>query len=383
MKMDLTILLILIVLTALLAMGLLLAFRKRPIAQKEESLVDYIEGLNVLLRGDHQTALKKFREAVVKDSNNIDAYIKIGDLLREKGDIQKAIKTHQFLTVRRGLSQKQQIEILKSLAQDYQSAKDYDRALEIIEQILDLDKNNLWAHELKLKIFEQMEAWNNAFREYKNIMKLKGSVQNGRLALYKVYEGLKLSESGNEKEARARFKDAIKIAPEDPPGYIYLADSYIKENRKREALKVLKQFMEKVPSHSELAFERLKKMLFEEGAFGKIENIYLDILEEQPDNLPARFALAEIYEKKGDVTRAIELCTEILKREPSNKKARRHLVRLYHKAGKDHEAVEQALQLFTETSENQTVYRCKNCDYQSTELFWRCPECFEWETAII
>lgn len=380
--MDFTTVLVLIILSALVGLGVNYFFQKRPTSKLEKAAVDYTEGLNLLLSGKQKSALKKFRDSVTKNSNNIDAYLKIGDILRDMGQVERAINVHIYLTVRSGLNPNQQQEILKSLAKDYQAAKQFDKALEVINKVLEEDKMTLWAREMKLHLHEQKQEWDKAFQAYKDLKKLKADFKNGRLALYKVQEGLQLINFGKEKEARNRFRDAMKIDPNSPPAYIYLADSYKRENRKGDALKILKQFVEKVPEQSYLAFERIKELLYEGGVYGEIENLYLDIIDSQPENLTARLALSEIYEKKGELDKAINTCLEVLEKDPLNKTAKQYLVRLYHNSGKDDEAVKQALDLIDELLKKKERFQCELCDYESEEPFWRCPNCFEWETFI-
>ncbi|RMF63454.1 MAG: tetratricopeptide repeat protein, partial [Calditrichaeota bacterium] len=104
-------------------------------------------------------------------------------------------------------------------------------------------------------------------------------------------------------------------------------------------------------------------------------------IESQPDNLAARLALAENYEKKGDLQKAIRVCKDVLERDPGNKAAKKYLVRLYHVGGQDAEALDLALALIDESLQQKDNFRCKVCGHESDELFWRCPVCHEWETA--
>ncbi|MFQ5824605.1 MAG: tetratricopeptide repeat protein [bacterium] len=380
--MDFTSVIIFILLSVIVALGLIYLFQKRPASRLDEAAIDYTEGLNLLLLGKQKSALKKFKNAVTKNSNNIEAYLKIGDILRDMEQVERAINVHKYLTVRSGLTLHQHQEILKSLAKDYQAAKEFDKALGVINKIIEEDKKNLWAHEMKLQLYEKKEEWDKAFLAYKELKKLKAEFKNGRLALYKVQEGLQLIDHGKDKEAQNRFRDAMKIDPKSPPAYIYLADSYKRENRKSDALKILKHFIEKVPEHSYLAFERIKELLYEGGVYGEIENIYMEIIDSQPDNITARLALSEIYEKKGELEKAINTCLEVLEKDPLNKTAKQYLVKLYHESGNDVEAVKQALALIEESLNKKEKFRCELCGYKSEEPFWRCPVCFEWETFV-
>lgn len=380
--MDYTLIFTFVLLGAAIAFGIIFLFKKKPPTALDEATTDYTEGLNLLLAGEREAALKRLREAVTKNSRNVDAYLKIGDILRELGQVDRAINVHKYLTVRSGLSPKQREEIMHSLAKDYEQAREFDKGLEVLNQVLEENKHAVWAQEMKLRLYELKEEWDNAFQTYKELRKHRGESRNGRLALYKVQEGLQLIQNGKERDARARFKDAIRIDPNSPPAYIYLADSYRRENRNSDALQVLKEFVERVPSQSYLAFERIKDLLFEGGVFGEIENVYLEIIEIQPNNLMARLALAEIYEKKGELEKAIAVCQDVLEKDPANEIAKKYLVRLYHEAGDDEKSVSQALNLINESLKHKEMFRCKECGHTSPEPFWRCPQCLEWETFI-
>ncbi len=347
--MEATVILLFVILSAVAALVVLLLFKKKPESSADQASVLYAEGLNFLLSGEKSLALEKLRQVVVHDSQNIDAYLKVGDILRELGQNQRAINVHKYLTVRAGLSLKQQRDILYSLALDYKAAGDYDKALNVVDRAIEQDRSVDWALDMKLSIYEALKDWPKAFQTYKDAKPKNGEFKRTRLARYKVQEGAQLLRDELGKDAQARFKEAIKIAPDFPHGYIFLADCYLKDDRKSEALKVLKEFVEKVPAQSFLAFDRIKQLLYDGGVYGQIKNLYLDIIKSQPDNLMARLALAENYEKKGELGSAIEMCQEVLDKEPGNKPARKHLVRLFHKSGDNDEALRFALELIDES----------------------------------
>ena len=66
-----------------------------------------------MVRGDTRTALSHLRDVVKQDTNHIDAYLQMGDILREEGNAEAAIKIHQSLTVRPNLSNEIKREIHK------------------------------------------------------------------------------------------------------------------------------------------------------------------------------------------------------------------------------------------------------------------------------
>src|SRR2546428_3989042 len=60
----------------------------------------YQYGLAALLRGEKEEALDAFTETVRIDTDNVDAYIHLGNLLREMGEPARALHIHRELTVR-------------------------------------------------------------------------------------------------------------------------------------------------------------------------------------------------------------------------------------------------------------------------------------------
>ncbi|HIC38601.1 MAG TPA: hypothetical protein EYO79_03925, partial [Candidatus Marinimicrobia bacterium] len=94
--------LLLIAVIVLIAAGIAAAVYFRPKKPRRfESL--YTDALNAIVRGNSKTALKLLRDVVKQDTNHIDAYLKMGEILREEGNSQQAIKIHQSLTVRPNL----------------------------------------------------------------------------------------------------------------------------------------------------------------------------------------------------------------------------------------------------------------------------------------
>ena len=104
----------------------------------------YTEALSALINGEKIKAMNKLREVVKHDTDNLDAYLKLGDIYREYGKYLQALRVHQSLTVRKGLTNYQKLSIWKSLLQDYRLLKEWDKAIKHSEMITELDKNNMW-----------------------------------------------------------------------------------------------------------------------------------------------------------------------------------------------------------------------------------------------
>jgi len=351
--------------------------------QKKDSNVEYTKALNYLITGEKNKALQKLRETVRLDTNNIDAYIKIGDILREQGSPDRAIKIHRGLTIRPELRSSHKITILESLIKDYQAAEKYDLAVQAGQKLLEITNHDAWAEEIMLQLYEGARDWEKAYETLKKIQKLRGQKNSQLLALYKVESGLKLIEQGKERDGRIKFREAIKLDKKCPPAYLYLSDSYIRENRYSDALTELERFSTQTPQLSYLGFARIKDILFHEGIFGEVENIFESLLQKNPNIESIRFQLADIYERKGELEQAIQLCLEALEQNPGSQQAKRYLAKFLAKKGETEEALQYALDLTENLMNNkEEQFACKKCSFVSNEPKWRCPQCHEWNTFL-
>ena len=69
----------------------------------------YTEALHALLSGDKNRAMQRLRETVQGDTNNIDAYLRLGDLHFDLGDSARGLKIHRMLTLRVDLTKAQRM----------------------------------------------------------------------------------------------------------------------------------------------------------------------------------------------------------------------------------------------------------------------------------
>ncbi|MFZ5515674.1 MAG: tetratricopeptide repeat protein [Candidatus Zhuqueibacterota bacterium] len=371
-----------IIVAIILIVATLRMLTKKPKQKKEDSAA-YTTALNFLIMGKRKEALEKLREAVRLNTSNIDAYIKIGDILREEGMIDRATKIHRGLTVRRDLKPAHKNEILRSLIKDYRASQKYDRAIAVCKKLLELTNSEILAQETLLMLYEDSKDWDNAVDVAKKIQKEKGEKNGKMLALYCVEAGLVCVEKGKERDGRIKYREAIKLDKTCPSAYLNLADSYIREERLDDALVELQRFIRNSPKYSYLGFQRMKDVLFKIGNFGEIENIFQTLLKENPDNEDIRFSLSEIYEKKGDVQRALKLCERELDRNPESKQAKRYLAVYTARLGKKDKALNMALELLeTLLDKKEDNFVCKSCGYISREPKWHCPQCSAWDSFI-
>ena len=296
--------------------------------EKSESSL-YIEALQDLLDGNQGTAFSKLRQVVAEDSNNLDAYLRLGQILRENKRPERALQVHKDLTLRGGLSVADKVTILKQLALDYKDLNDPDMAEAALREMIELHPQNHWARVNLLELHKKAEKWDEAYDTAAAILKLESNKSKKPLAVFKHHQGEQQYKKKEFHKARVLFKEAIGLDPSFVPAYLAIGDSYYEEKRSEDAVNFWNKLIAAVPDQGHLVIDRLKKTLFDLGRFGEIAEICERILKHSPKNLEARLTLAELFEKKGDLDAAEEILAQIVEDSPQDLKSIIELIRIY------------------------------------------------------
>jgi len=365
--------LIIIVVAALMIFYVLIIRRRKK--SESTSLEAYIDGLRSIISGDSQTAFIKLRQAVDLDTENVDAYLKMGDLFREKGMIDRALQLHRELTLRRDITFELSKNINKSLALDYLEAGAKDKAVELLKPMIKDNGMRGWAEEKLLDLYITSEMWNDANELYGSIMKRKKLKESDRMANIKIMTGLEFQHRNDFHKARLAYKEALSFDKNNPFAYIYIAESYRRENREDDAVDYLKKLCEEVPRYAYMAFSAIEETFFELGRFGEVEDLYRTVLNNDPENVPAKIALGGILEKKGEIQAAENLLRSVLDADSSNSAAAIRLAKILAGDGRSEEGLEILSAAADKIEPGYDVFKCKICGESLKRPLPSCPEC--------
>ena len=310
---------ILSILVIAIGTSLFFYYKKKPLIKNNSNKL-YTEALNMLVRGDSQNAIRLLRDVVKQDTNHLDAYLQLGDILREEGNSQNAIKIHQSLTVRPGLDDKLQIQIHQSLAKDYLSLNEISLAKKEAEMILNIDKKEFWATEFLLDLAEKSHDWAQAAHLIKTLDSNNSDIT--RLARFKVYEGMGKFENDDRKGAEQCFNKAIEIAPNFGLPHLYLGNLFSENRNLVKALEHWEQYALLDLKNGSSIYSKIESALFDLGRFSEVEKFYQRALKNNPRNLDALAKIANVLEEKGERQKALDLVEDALSQHQDSIKLR-------------------------------------------------------------
>lgn len=340
----------------------------------------YAEGLRAALDGDRLKAIQKLREVVSADSSNVDAYLRLGVLFAEIGDVPRAIKIHKSLTFRSDFTLPQKIAVYRHLAEDYLKSGDVPAALEAIERVLAFSKKDRWALEKKVELLTGQHDWERAYDAAQKVVALGGNVSQRFLGLLKVQNGLRLIENKKERDGRIQFREAIKHDATLVAPYLCWGDSYIREGRTEDAVRIWRRLLSVNPAKAHLLFQRLESHLFDLGRFAEIEQIYRALIRNYPQNVHAYAALARFLDKRGDRGDAVAVLHDGVHHNPDSLWLRRLLVQMYGEVHDVERVLELARDILSRVMKEEYEFTCSDCGHVTREPLWLCPRCNKLDT---
>jgi lipopolysaccharide biosynthesis regulator YciM len=344
---------------------------------------DYTRALTLIIDNRIDQAKDLLVKVLKHDMDNVEAYCRLGILLREKGEEERAARIHRELLLRPYLNKEEIRRVQGELIKDYFKQKKYSKAEELLKKILGKKdkkgkRNDLELKKELLRIYEITERWDDAIAVKKSILKMTKSKEPAILALYLVKKADKVAKKSG-RDARIFYKDALKVDQKCVSALIGIGDSYIKEQRFNDAMKFWRVFLERVPDKAFLIFDRLEKVYFQSGNYGEVGKIYSELVERKPHEPHAKVALAQHYKKLGEHKEAIRLCESVLRETPDFKKAIQTLISLYSEVG-DKRSLAGMVTRLIDLFPSPDIFTCSECGYSSKEPMWHCPDCYNWQT---
>ena len=376
---ELFLLLLFVILISAGAYFYYLSAARQPFRRDDLSAFEWSQ--HYLLEGDWNAAARELSRAAKEDPDNIFARVRLGEVIRRQGDLERALRIHLELTIREQLTQRERIALNKALADDYEASGAPEKALAHLEQILTLDKDHSWALARKLPYLANKGDWTAYLETSKRLAGIRNQPPDSRrLAIVCTLDGDRLQAAGKLKEGRLRYREAIKYDPTFPGSYIGLAESYRREKRISDALTEIEQLVETAPDQADVAFPTLESILYEQGRFDEVEDFYRKFLRHNRHIARGYTALAAIVERKGETATALQILHEGIEANPDNDLLRYETARLLTRLGQVDELVKMGLEVMRKLALPSSGYSCKKCGFAAEAMRWFCPSCGAWDS---
>lgn len=339
----------------------------------------YVTGLNLLLSDQSDKAVDHFIELLQVDNETVDTHLALGNLFRSRGEVDRAIRIHQNLISRSGLTIDQKNLALQQLAKDYMVSGFLDRAEKIFEQLVDEPEHRESALQQLASIYQQTREWHKAIDAAQSLVKMGRKRMKTSIAHYWCELAMIDKADGNNSKAISLFKKALQEDPKCVRASISLGKLHLENEEYDKTIRYMEKVLEQDIDFIGEVLPTLAECYHHLGREQELVQFLRECISNKA-GVSAELMLAQLVAQHEGVASAQELLTRQLVKNPTMKGFYRLID--YHIAeaeeGRAKASLSTLQKLVGEQLKEKPHYRCRRCGFSTHSLYWHCPSCKGW-----
>ena len=347
----------------------------------------FLNATQYLIEGNKDLAIKEFLNAVDLNRETIETYFALGGLFRSNGEIDKAISIHRSLIARDSISESTRLQALKELAHDFDKGGFIDKAIETYKDVLKINRDQQDVIHSLCRIYEDIEDWDQAYNYRIMLSKVGQENQSETISHILVQKAKALFDKGQFKACAEELEDAFRFAPSVSAKILRLR-LFLILGKMEDAKGLLLELLKEHPMYATFIFVSLEvfnaKLAQAEEykeRLNQLKSYFLTMndidLMSSPSVVLSKIRLLKDSQKTID---AFDLLDSWMKSHGHSDVLKVEYIKLLIEVGKVDEALHQTKGLLNNLHSSLTRHYCSQCGYNSDEIFWRCPQCHNWET---
>ncbi len=377
----------LVLLLVAIAIGFALGRRSRQLPDDSDAPSlepHYIQGLNYLLNEQPDAAIDTFIDALDVNSETLETHLALGNLVRKRGEVDRAIKIHQNLLARPGLGTEQSRQVQLELARDFIKSGLLDRAEMLLLELVETSTHPVRTQclEYLIEIYRDEKEWQNGINAINQLPSRRFSRLSDQWRLMQSHFYCELAEEALGRSdylaARRHLKAAMLADKQSARASLLLADLEYRLGQNKEAVKALKQVFYQDPA---LLPEALPLLVTCHQASDRLPQlkVYLQELLDHGASTPVAMTLADLMAKEEGAPKAAEFLKQYLAQHaPSLKTAGQMLSLQLAGTNSPAEGMVMADTVIRQLQKVSHQYRCHNCGFGGQQMHWLCPSCKTW-----
>lgn len=348
--------------------------RKRLKRLEKENLL-FKKSINLLYKDDRDSAIRSLKRLVELHPDTDEVYAEIARLMREKGELSKAIRMNRSLLLRERLDRDLRIRVLTELGFGYASYGNLENAVKYFHSVIHLDSKNLRVLRALERLYEERGMWDKAYETEKRLSKIEGIKDRRSLINIKIAAARHAISKGDTKSAVKYYKQALSLDKDSVYALIGLGDLFFSQDKKQRALSFWTRAVETDHGFLPLISSKIEKAYFELGKSDELEILYKKCLAEDPKNENLYFLLGRLFLRKNMLEQASREFQRAIEINPLMPDPYASLLQISE--DKDY------LFSLEEFRDNKNAYKCGVCGFDSKVIFWRCPSCRKWDSKLL
>ncbi|TRX56635.1 lipopolysaccharide assembly protein LapB [Thalassomonas sp. M1454] len=347
---------------------------------KDSLSIKYSTGLNYLLSNQQDKAMDYLLEALEVEDDTVEAHFAMANLFRRRGELDRALKVHEYLVRQPMLSDKEKQQAVFELGRDFYTAGLYDRAEKMFAKLL---KSAMYGNKsltYLLHIYQSTKDWDQGVTLEKSVIKSNDKKLRHVLAnFYCELASIAIAKDEYIKELELLQK-ALELDPKSSRANLLMAQVFENSEQFNNACRCYKEIF-------------LQDQEFFPDVIDKMQSCY----QRSDHNDEFYPFIKQVYDKSGSTSALIKYLDFVIETQ-SKKKAEEYLLSALNRRPtikgfkhfikmqlneQDSDASSQSLDVIKELVAAylniKPRYSCRNCGFNSTVHYWSCPSCHDWE----
>jgi lipopolysaccharide assembly protein B len=294
--------------------------------------------------------------------------------------VDRAIRLHQHLVSRPGLSDAMKTVALLELGEDYMRAGLLDRAEALFSDLVAMDAHAPSALRHLIAIYQHERDWHKAIEHARRLEVMTGENEAPMIAQFYCELADRSRQHGARAEARDYLRQAFECQSDCVRAFMLTGRLQAEEGHHEEAVNAYEAAV-----NSDIAFtpEILPPLLnsyARSQQMERAEGFLRDMLGRYHGVSPV-LALTHLYRQRDGERAAIDFLTAQLRQRPSVRGLMALIDATMDKIqGEARENFLILRDLTRKLLEGQAMYRCSRCGFGAKAHHWQCPSCKNWGT---
>ena len=353
---------------------------RRSGAEVSELSSDYFRGLNYLLNEEQDKAIEVFLKLAEYNRDTVETHLALGNLFRRRGEVDRAIRLHQHLVSRPGLSDAMKTVALLELGEDYMRAGLLDRAEALFSDLVAMDAHAPSALRHLIAIYQHERDWHKAIEHARRLEVMTGEDEAPMIAQFYCELADRSRQHGARAEARDYLHQAFECQPDCVRAFMLTGRLQSEDGHHVEAVTAYEAAVDADIAFTPEILPPLLNSYAHSQQMERAEGFLRNMLERYHGVSPV-LALTHLYRQRDGERAAIDFLTTQLRLRPSVRGLMALIDATMDKI--EGEARENFLILRDLTKkllEGQAMYRCSRCGFGAKAHHWQCPSCKSWST---
>ncbi len=273
---------------------------------------------HAVLDHDLDAAESILAAAVRSDSSEIDGYLALASLYRQRGEIGRAIHLHQNLLLRRDLDADVRFQALLGLADDFREGGFLRRAIAAYEEVLAHQPRHARALHALVRLLVDAREPMRAIPLARRLVRIEGKPTS----LLEATLWVDLAESeraeGRTQVARKALRRALRIDPQNVRAWIARGLVEAELGNPKRALVAWRRVPEIDRRAGPIVYPRLAATFAALGRARDYETFLQELLASDAEDSGAQLALARALAARGAAEDALTEVRRVLEREPEH-----------------------------------------------------------------